>query len=117
MSVSSRGNESSQCLEPHFGRDAGLDRQDQTNRNPLVLAARPGPFASNSSSDPLKPRATGGSVDTASTSQCMAGSSRFNHRARLLIRQIRATCAAEAKVHHLSLAMKPATSSAVWPTP
>jgi hypothetical protein len=47
MSVSSRGDESSQCLEPHFGRDTGLNRQDQTNRNPLVLATYPGPFASN----------------------------------------------------------------------
>jgi hypothetical protein len=31
MSVSARGNESSQCLEPHFGRDTGLNRQDQNN--------------------------------------------------------------------------------------
>jgi hypothetical protein len=45
MSVSSRGNQSPQCLEPHFGRDTELHLQDQTARNPPALAADQGPGA------------------------------------------------------------------------
>lgn len=45
MSVSSRGNQSPQCLEPHFGRDTGFHLQDQTARDPAALAADPEPGA------------------------------------------------------------------------